>query len=318
MGKWILSGTLLLFSGFVSVTNGQNAENRTWIRLESDSKDFSVAVPPNYQVFSDKKGFKRAKLVSKKITSKGDFRQYKYRNIRFITASLNGATFSIIKYETDGGKDAIDLFAGIYSGTGEIHQLPLNGFEGKSFSKSSEKSYWYQMVMGQKDAIYHIFGAAKDTNNETLRYFLSSLSLNQRQVVFLENPLNGKISEKTKLISALADTPFLVETENEESSQRKPDGPKPDDSDSLYITYKPTPTYTEEARRNGTNGTVRIRVTFESDGSIGKLSIVGKGLPDGLNEQAIRSARLIRFFPEEKDNIPLTVSRLVEYSFSIY
>jgi hypothetical protein len=36
-----------------------------WHRLESDSKDFSIAVPPDYQVLTDKKGYETARLISR-------------------------------------------------------------------------------------------------------------------------------------------------------------------------------------------------------------------------------------------------------------
>lgn len=60
-----------------------------------------------------------------------------------------------------------------------------------------------------------------------------------------------------------------------------------------------------------------LRVTFNANGSIGSISPV-KGLPNGLTEQAIASARSMRFEPAMVNGVAQTVVRQVEYSFSIY
>lgn len=85
----------------------------------------------------------------------------------------------------------------------------------------------------------------------------------------------------------------------------------------LKITYKPKPSYTDAARQAQVQGTVILRVTFNANGSIGSISPV-KGLPNGLTEQAIASARSMRFEPAMVNGVAQTVVRQVEYSFSIY
>lgn len=85
----------------------------------------------------------------------------------------------------------------------------------------------------------------------------------------------------------------------------------------LKIVAKPRPGYTEAARKNGTQGTVVLRVTFLANGSIGPISTV-RGLPNGLTEQAIAAARNIRFEPPKRNGIPSAVTRTIEYSFTMY
>ena len=72
-----------------------------------------------------------------------------------------------------------------------------------------------------------------------------------------------------------------------------------------------------EARRAGKQGTVILRVTFLANGSIGGISAV-KGLPNGLTEQAIAAARRISFEPAKINGSPQSVTKQIEYSFSIY
>lgn len=85
----------------------------------------------------------------------------------------------------------------------------------------------------------------------------------------------------------------------------------------LKILAKPKPSYTDSARQNQVQGTVILRVTFLASGAIGSISPV-KGLPNGLTEQAIAAARSIRFEPAKSNGVGQTVTKQVEYTFSIY
>ncbi len=85
----------------------------------------------------------------------------------------------------------------------------------------------------------------------------------------------------------------------------------------LKIVAKPRPGYTEDARKNGTQGTVVLRVTFLANGQIGPISTV-RGLPNGLTEQAIAAARRISFEPPKRNGIPSAITRTIEYSFTMY
>lgn len=97
------------------------------------------------------------------------------------------------------------------------------------------------------------------------------------------------------------------------------DGPPPPVgvTQALKILAKPKPSYTDSARQNQVQGTVILRVTFLASGGIGSISPV-KGLPNGLTEQAIAAARSIRFEPAKRNGIGQTVTKQVEYTFSIY
>jgi len=85
----------------------------------------------------------------------------------------------------------------------------------------------------------------------------------------------------------------------------------------LKILSKPRPGYTDAARQNNVQGTVVLRVTFLGSGQIGSISAV-KGLPNGLTEMAIAAARRINFEPAKVNGIGQSVTRPVEYTFSIY
>jgi protein TonB len=84
----------------------------------------------------------------------------------------------------------------------------------------------------------------------------------------------------------------------------------------LVITAKPKPSYTKEARRNGIQGFVTLKVLFSGRGKIARLRIV-KGLPAGLTENAIRAACKIEFKPAIKDGQPVGQWLTVEYVFRL-
>jgi TonB family protein len=85
----------------------------------------------------------------------------------------------------------------------------------------------------------------------------------------------------------------------------------------LKIISKPRANYTDAARQNQIQGTVTLRVTFLESGHIGSVSPIS-GLPDGLTEQAMAAAAQIRFEPANKNGEPITVTKSVQYSFTIY
>ncbi len=85
----------------------------------------------------------------------------------------------------------------------------------------------------------------------------------------------------------------------------------------LKIIGKPKPSYTDSARTGGVQGTIMLAVIFAANGRI-KHVLVLKRLGSGLDEQAVRVARQIRFEPQTKDGKPVTTIKMVEYTFSIY
>ncbi len=70
------------------------------------------------------------------------------------------------------------------------------------------------------------------------------------------------------------------------------------------VTKMPEVVYTEEARRNRVEGTVRLSVILRASGEVGDI-VVLRSLPHGLNEEAIRAAKKIKFRPAIKDGRPV-------------
>lgn len=83
------------------------------------------------------------------------------------------------------------------------------------------------------------------------------------------------------------------------------------------ILFKPEPGYTEEARRNHVSGTIRLRVVLGADGKVRHIVPI-KRLSDGLTEQAVAAARLIRFKPATIEGHPVSQFVVLEYNFHVY
>ncbi len=79
---------------------------------------------------------------------------------------------------------------------------------------------------------------------------------------------------------------------------------------------EPRPNYTEEARQHKITGVVRARVLIGSDGLIKQVRII-RGLPDGLNEEAIRAAMQMRFKPAMKNGQAVSYWTSLDVEFNL-
>ena len=82
------------------------------------------------------------------------------------------------------------------------------------------------------------------------------------------------------------------------------------------ITSRPMAKYTSDARRRAVEGNVVIRVVLGADGKVSAVRIT-RGLPLGLNENAIQAACQIKFTPAMKEGQPVSQWQQVEYPFRL-
>ncbi|PYT09624.1 MAG: hypothetical protein DMF60_02175, partial [Acidobacteria bacterium] len=71
------------------------------------------------------------------------------------------------------------------------------------------------------------------------------------------------------------------------------------------LLNRPHPMFTEEARRNKIQGVVRLKIFIDVSGKVTQV-LVTRGLPDGLDLQAIRAAYQMRFKPAMKNGSPVS------------
>jgi TonB family protein len=103
--------------------------------------------------------------------------------------------------------------------------------------------------------------------------------------------------------------------------ERNPGRDRADQADAVdakpVALNRPRPNYTEQARQKKVQGLVRTRVLVGADGSVKQVQIRGGGLPDGLNEEAIRAAYQMRFKPAMKAGQPVAYWITVDIEFNI-
>lgn len=82
------------------------------------------------------------------------------------------------------------------------------------------------------------------------------------------------------------------------------------------IISKPTPVYTEEARKLHIEGEVLLEVVFESSGQL-RVGRIVRGLGHGLDEAAIQAAEQIRFKPALRDGRPADSTAVLHIVFQL-
>ena len=85
----------------------------------------------------------------------------------------------------------------------------------------------------------------------------------------------------------------------------------------LKILTKPRPSYTDKARQAGISGTVTLCVLFGANGKISNVLALN-GLGYGLDEEAVQATRRITFQPQTENGKPVSVVKMVAFTFTIY
>lgn len=203
-------------------------------------------------------------------------------------------------------------------------EATISGFSVQKYSFKYSDEYFHNLWMVKtKDKIYAFHSASETENDEIVDKFFKSLKFNRRLPQELKKQTSAvKIEkavwigkEKASLDSAFGgdETSLFADSRiGTNFSIQTVSGDSP-----MQITSKPRANYTDFARFFDIQGIVRLRVTFLATGEIGVVEVV-KRLPFGLTENSVRACRMIRFDPARRDGNAINVTRLVEYSFTIY
>jgi TonB family protein len=84
----------------------------------------------------------------------------------------------------------------------------------------------------------------------------------------------------------------------------------------VEIIEKPKPSYTEEGRKRGVEGEVRLEVQFTAEGHVRVLRVV-QGLGFGLDEEALHCAEHIKFKPATHGGQPIDSTAVVHIVFEL-
>lgn len=84
----------------------------------------------------------------------------------------------------------------------------------------------------------------------------------------------------------------------------------------VAITSKPSPQYTDEARRLKVEGEVLVKVVFTASGEVRVLNVI-RGLGHGLDESAIKAAQNVRFNPALRNGQPVDSTATLHIVFQL-
>jgi Gram-negative bacterial TonB protein C-terminal len=205
-------------------------------------------------------------------------------------------------------------FVKVFRRIGTIEKI--GEFETEKFRfKDNEDFYHTVLTAKNKNRIYVFQTISPLQKDSSVESFFGSLKLDRKlegenkdtELQFQEGRgSSGKrnISEKMPLTVPVPNNQTTSPTIDKQTTP-------------LRILSKPRANYTDFARFYEISGKIILRLTFLADGTIGAVSPVSK-LPFGLTEQAIIAARGIRFEPAMKEGKPVTMTKSIEYSFTIY
>jgi hypothetical protein len=276
-----------------------------WVRLQNDTDGFSIEIPSNYEFFSDKDGFVMGKSQD----------ELEFKEVKFLTVYHDKTLMKVESYSLKNPKKGLDLMIDYVKG--KETSISRAALRGKQFVSRGEKPYSVTQFFATKTNLYVIFTASREENSPAMQRFLASANFNS--ALPADNVKTIKFSELKNSPFALTDeTKSAGNNQNQNTSPNNVKPPNaPVDSSPLTIMMQYPPGYTVAARNNNVTGIMRLRLTFSASGRISKIGIVST-LPEGLTRQAIFSALRIKFLPAEKNGHPISVTKTVEYKFSMY
>lgn len=292
----------ILFLPAAFLAQIQNKETQ-WTRIESPRGDLSFAVPTDFLIDNEEKEHHRVIAYQNQVNMRVDTQD---------DANAKSRLKSMHKFPANGDP--------------KISHFTLGDFIGDVYTFEKENSFAMSFYIASSKAFHTLTVSSENSKNPVLVNFLYSIKLDNQPLIKQETQANQK--EETKIsITSLKTSPIILEALKKKDAEKTKikyelDNKEiPEDvtkySRSLIILRKPRPSYTDGARQNGVQGTVKLKVMFQANGEIGDITVLSK-LKSGLSENAANVARRIKFLPAEIDGKPVDVSRVVEYTFTIY
>jgi TonB family protein len=288
-----------------------------WERYAFPGDEFSVELPGMPYVYHQRR------LI-------GDFGRDS-DTMRVFGLYADGVVFMVVAYDRPRRGESFDLFAGHLWGRarlkGTATEVTLDGFRGREYRRAETGALTTRVFKTDGHAyIVHAFAPAE--RQPLAERFLDSLTLSAA-------PRGHAIVETAMTAPRFVETPPAVlgpgRGENSHGDRKDAPAPPPQSADDdparvfnpkdvtqkAVIVYLGDPGFTEEARLNNVSGVVRLRAVLHSTGRVTNIGVV-KGLPDGLTERAIYTARHVLFFPAVKDGRAVSQHILLEYNFNVY
>jgi hypothetical protein len=175
----------------------------------------------------------------------------------------------------------------------------------------NDKTHIIRQYFYSKKLLYIITASSRDGETSAMKRFLASM-------IFKPDTADSKNLNATKF-SDLKATQISLE-ENLEKTKQKKEKKKVDPDpkiNPLSIVTQPLVLSLVAPSNNFLGGTVRLEVTFSEVGQISKIVVCEK-LKPVFQRDVILSALRMKFLPEEKDDMPMSVTKTVQYNYGRY
>lgn len=300
----VLAGCFFLCIAAALSTGGQTISPVSdWMTVRSDDGVFSAQVPTSFDAFYEKDGFS---------VSDG-YRTVQLREARYFNSYTAGTLVSFESYESvDPGFASSRMRESEKRNGKETEIKTADGLKFKQIEKNGNGSYVVRRFVVLKDNLYVLTVASRVGETPEIKRFLDSVSFSKP---------TKDIPTSHVRVSSLKITPVKVSFENDDkpSGPVAPALPKADDpgEKKFMVVVKPHPYFTDAARSANETGAVLLRVGFTPNGGVDAIRIK-KTLREGLVRQCLFAALRMRVLPLEQQNVARSVTKLIEYSFSIY
>lgn len=275
---------------------------QNWVRIESKSRDFSVALP------------------------EGDFLVDHDGTKSELWYLRPGGMISVRMNRVSGAKQAIERSPVMNSSENDYGSIESGDFIGRWTDRTVEKtgmhSYYYNLA--SSNGSYLITSNMKKVDQPIVDRFLRSVRLDGRPLIdgpTIDEPETRTVSVESLEISDVIKDALRKEPPKDlklETDATPTPIPNPFQyTRGAIIIRRPVASYTPDARRRRVSGNVMLRVTLLADGTIGRV-VLNRSLDKDLDRQAFLAAKQIKFIPAEMDGKPVDTTVQVSYSFAVY
>jgi Gram-negative bacterial TonB protein C-terminal len=301
---------LLAIVLFATISFAQDAKKDDWIRIQSDDGEFSIEVPAKYGYFYDKDGVSVGDFNERySLNEMSVFNSYtEHTLLSFESYRANPKALEILEHQNENPAN---------SKTSSVEWTEAQGkdYKIRQLIFKDEKQFTVKRYFSSKNYIYLLVASSRSSATPVMKRFLDSL-------IFKPNPSETPKNLKSERFTTLKST--KIEYEAKPKKQKKEKTillSKPVESNPsvkpLVIISQERASYNQEALKNNEQGIVSLRLEFSEFGQITKISEI-KTLDYGLVRMAVLAVMRMKFLSEEKDDIPASTTRTVEYSFKLY
>jgi TonB family protein len=312
MLKTIFLAVVFFILSFNSVAQTQNDAEANWEKYNFREHNFSVLLPKlpvviktqNIGISEQREEFGAySNGVVYMVASVFELKDNEQKNVQVVKEAFSENNYALRLSEIRHRYRALDLIE---------MSVNRNNLKGARFS-NGEWTFELYFIPQQK-RWYELWAVNREKSNPEINRFFESFKI--------ESNATGKIvgTGAPAIIGDVTRLKYnLPNQEPKEIGLKDPNVPNRRQNvfESARIVLMPRPSYTEEARKAGEHGIVRLRVTFASNGTVTDIQ-PDNNLPNGLTDSAINAAKKILFVPAAVNKEFVSTSKIIEYNFTAY